>query len=146
MTITLRLLSIIIVTGALTGCADYKKLALLEENLSLAPCPAPSFPTPYPCYYELTVTSINGNTAKARIPKQAVERTQKGCENLRGSVYSPIHPCPDATNYPNHEYEIRLVPGTIQGPGTYLFVADNGTGLLKLAPSVSPAEKAPRKE
>ena len=142
--IVLRLFSIIIVTLALTGCS--KKLALVEESLNLAPCPAPSFPTPYPCHYLLTVTSIDGNTAKARIPKEAVAATQEGCQNLRGKAYPPDHPCPDAENYPNHEYEIRLVPGTNLKPGTHLFVADSGTGLLKLAPSVSPVEKAPRKE
>ena len=145
MMIALRLFSIILVILALTGCAEYKKRSLAAKLLDIKPvCEPPSFVANDHCRYMLKVTSIKGNTARAKIAMEAVATNQKGCQELiREEVYPPDYKRPDPNKYPDHEYEIQIDPETpVPGPGTYEFETERGKSVLKLVTSVSPVEKA----
>ena len=145
MMIVLRLLPIIILAVALTGCPEYKKMAIAAKLLDIKPvCTPPGFVANDHCRYLLKVTHIKDNTARARIALKAVETNQEGCQQLiREEVYAPDYHCPDPKKYPDHDYEIQIDPSTpLPGPGTYEFETVRGTPFLKLATSVAPVEKA----
>jgi hypothetical protein len=126
MMIVLRLFSIIIITVVLAGCQLFEKREFVRDLLNAQePCPIFGFPTNNPCHYLVTVTDVQGKTVTARIPKEAVQPSQVGCEKLKSlGYYEPNHPCPNPDNYPENSYQIRIHPDTpITQKGTYHLVA-----------------------
>lgn len=124
--IALRLFSIIIVTVVLAGCPKYEKREFLRELFNgQEDCPILGFPTNNQCHYLVTVTDIQGKTVTVRIPREAVEPNQEGCEKLiKLGYYDPGHLCPNADNYAENSYQIRIHPDTpITQKGKYHLVA-----------------------
>jgi hypothetical protein len=133
----LRVFASIVVTILLIGCAEYEERAFIRKVLNKQQeCPPPGMGADIVCHYLLTIVRLEGNTARGRVPKEAVEPNQKGCEMLRDELkeYPPSYVCPNAENFPAHEYEFQIDdPSTIKVGDTKHLVTVPGERFLKVA-------------